>query len=289
MKVDKFLIREGSKVELKDHPTDFTGDYTDKEQAKKDLEKNVKLIGELQDVMYAQDVYSLLIVFQAMDAAGKDSTIEHVMTGINPQGCSVVSFKQPSAEELDHDYLWRCSRAVPERGKIGVFNRSHYEEVLVVRVHPQILQSQRLPESVKKDKKIWDKRYKQIRNFEDTLADNGTHILKFFLHVSKEEQKKRLLARIEEPEKNWKFSAGDAKERALWEDYMKAYAEAIAGTSTGNAPWYIIPADKKWFMRLAVSQAIVEKMESMDLAYPTISEAGKADLEEARRLLESEK
>ena len=289
MDTKRFLISEGSRVELKDHPTDFTGDYTDKEQAKKDLEKNVKRIGELQDAMYAQDVYSLLIVFQAMDAAGKDSTIEHVMTGINPQGCSVVSFKQPSAEELDHDFLWRCARAVPERGKIGVFNRSHYEEVLVVRVHPQILQSQRLPESVKNDKKIWEKRYKQIRNFEDGLAENGTQILKFFLHVSKDEQKKRFLARIEEPEKNWKFSAGDAKERALWDDYMKAYTDAIAGTSTGNAPWYIIPADKKWFMRLAVSQAIVEKMESMNLAYPTVSDAEKADLEEARRLLETEK
>jgi len=199
MKTDKFLVREGAKVKLKDHPTDFTGDYTDKEKAAKDLEKNITRIGELQDVMYAQDIYSLLIVFQAMDAAGKDSTIEHVMTGINPQGCSVTSFKQPSSEELDHDFLWRCARAVPERGKIGIFNRSHYEEVLVVRVHPQILQSQRLPDKVKNDKKIWEKRYKQIRNFEDNLAENGTHILKFFLNVSKDEQKKRFLARIEEP------------------------------------------------------------------------------------------
>ena len=288
MKTDKFLVREGAKVKLKDHPTDFTGDYTDKEKAAKDLEKNITRIGELQDVMYAQDIYSLLIVFQAMDAAGKDSTIEHVMTGINPQGCSVTSFKQPSSEELDHDFLWRCARAVPERGKIGIFNRSHYEEVLVVRVHPQILQAQRLPEKVKNDKKIWEKRYKQIRNFEDNLAENGTHILKFFLNVSKDEQKKRFLARIEEPEKNWKFSAGDAKERALWSDYMNAYTEAVSATSTANAPWYIIPADKKWFMRLAVSQVIVDKMESMKLAYPTVSGAEKADLEEAKRLLESE-
>jgi len=189
MKIDKFLVREGSKVNLKNHPTDFTGDYSDKEKAAKELEKNVRRIGELQDVMYAQDVYSLLIIFQAMDAAGKDSTIEHVMTGINPQGCSVVSFKQPSSEELDHDFLWRCANAAPERGKIGIFNRSHYEEVLVVRVHPQILQSQRLPDKVKSDKKIWSNRFKQIRSFEDNLFENGTHILKFFLNVSKDEHR----------------------------------------------------------------------------------------------------
>jgi PPK2 family polyphosphate:nucleotide phosphotransferase len=288
MKINKFAIAEGATVDLKDHPTDFTGDYTDKDQAKEHLQKNVKRIGELQDMMYAQDIYSLLIVFQAMDAAGKDSTIEHVMTGINPQGCSVVSFKQPSAEELDHDFLWRCAKALPERGKIGIFNRSHYEEVLVVRVHPGILESQHLPEDVKKDKKIWSKRFKQIRRFEDNLAESGTHILKFFLNVSREEQKERFLARIAEPEKNWKFSAGDVKERALWDDYMNAYTEAIEGTSTANAPWHIIPADKKWFMRLAVSQIIVDKMESMKLEYPKISDAEKAELAEARRLLEGE-
>ncbi|MEP7213887.1 MAG: polyphosphate kinase 2 family protein [Acidobacteriota bacterium] len=288
MKTDNFLIAEGAKVKLKDHPTDFTGDYTDKDKAEKDLEKNVKRIGELQDIMYAQDVYSLLIVFQAMDAAGKDSTIEHVMTGINPQGCSVVSFKQPSIEELDHDFLWRCAKALPERGKIGIFNRSHYEEVLVVRVHPAILESQHLPENVKKDTNIWSTRFKQIRRFEDNLAESGTHILKFFLNVSRDEQKKRFLARIDEPEKNWKFSSGDVKERALWDDYMNAYADAIEGTSTGNAPWYIIPADKKWFMRLAASQIIVDKMESMNLKYPTVSDAEKLDLAEARRLLESD-
>ena len=288
MKTEKFRIAEGSKVKLNQRPTDFTGDYTDKEQAKKDLENNVKRIGDLQDMMYAQDIYSLLIVFQAMDAAGKDSTIEHVMTGINPQGCSVVSFKQPSIEELDHDFLWRCAKALPERGKIGIFNRSHYEEVLVVRVHPGILESQHLPEDVKKDKNIWAKRFEQIRRFEDNLAESGTHILKFFLNVSRAEQKERFLARIAEPEKNWKFSSGDVKERALWDDYMHAYAEAIEGTSTRNAPWYVIPADKKWFMRLAVSQIIVDKMESMSLAYPTLSKAEMADLQEAKRLLESQ-
>ena len=285
--MDKFLIAEGSKVKLKDHPTDFTGDHK-KIDAEKDLVRNVKRIGELQDMMYAQNIYSLLVVFQAMDAAGKDSTIEHVMTGINPQGCSVVSFKQPSIEELDHDFLWRCAKALPERGKIGIFNRSHYEEVLVVRVHPGILESQHLPENMKKDKNIWSNRFKQIRRFEDNLAESGTHILKFFLNVSRDEQKERFLARIDEPEKNWKFSSGDVKERALWDDYMNAYADAIEGTSTGNAPWYIIPADKKWFMRLAVSQIIVDKMESMNLQYPTVSDAEKLDLAEAKRLLESD-
>ncbi len=288
MKTDKFLVREGSKLDLKNHPTDFTGDYTDKEKAVKDLEKNIKRIGELQDIMYAQDEQSLLIVFQAMDAAGKDSTIEHVMTGINPQGCSVVSFKQPSSEEMDHDFLWRCTKAVPERGKIGVFNRSHYEEVLVVRVHPEILMGQKLPAKVKTDKKIWQKRFGQIRNFEDNLAENGTQIVKFFLHVSKEAQKKRFLDRIEQPDKNWKFRSGDAKERALWDDYMNAYVDAMRNTSTANAPWYVIPADRKWFMRLAVSQVIVDKLEAMKLAYPIVSEAEKADLAEAKRLLESE-
>lgn len=288
MKIERFLAKPGEKLSLKKHPTDFTGDYTDKDRAVKDMQRNVRRIGELQNVMYAQDVYSLLIIFQAMDAAGKDSTIEHVMTGINPQGCSVVAFKQPSSEELDHDFLWRSARAVPERGKIGIFNRSHYEEVLVVRVHPQILQSQRLPDNVKNDKKIWADRYRQIRNFEDNLFENGTHILKFFLNVSKDEQKERFLARIDEPEKNWKFSAADVKERALWDDYMKAYTEAISATSTANAPWYVIPADKKWFMRLAVSQAIVDKMESMPLRYPTLSDAEKKGIAEARRLLESE-
>ena len=286
--MERFLVAENSKVKLKDHPTDFTGDYTDKDRAKKDLENNVKRIGELQDMMYAQDIYSLLIVFQAMDAAGKDSTIEHVMTGINPQGCSVVSFKQPSIEELDHDFLWRCAKALPERGKVGIFNRSHYEEVLVVRVHPGILESQHLPEDVKKDKNIWAKRFKQIRRFEDNLSESGTHILKFFLNVSRDEQKERFLARIAEPEKNWKFSSGDVKERALWDDYMQAYAEAIEGTSTANAPWYIIPADKKWFMRLAVSQIIADKLESIPLAYPTLSKEEMTDLEEAKRLLETE-
>jgi polyphosphate:nucleotide phosphotransferase, PPK2 family len=288
MNTEHFLAREGKKVNLKNHPTDFTGEYKEKKDAVKDLEKNVRRLAELQDILYAQNVHALLIIFQAMDAAGKDSTIKHVMSGINPQGCQVVSFKQPSAEELDHDFLWRCSIATPERGRIGIFNRSHYEEVLVVRVHPQILQSQSLPDEIKNDKNIWKNRFKQIKNFEETLAENGIHTIKFFLHVSKEEQKKRFLARIDEPDKNWKFSAGDAKERALWDDYMKAYTEAIEATSTEKAPWYVIPADKKWFMRLAVSEVIVKKMESLNMNYPVLSDAHKQELVEAKKMLESE-
>ncbi|MEK7854802.1 MAG: polyphosphate kinase 2 family protein, partial [Acidobacteriota bacterium] len=262
MNTDKFLVKEGSKLDLKKHSTDFTGDYTDKKEAAKDLAKNVERLRELQDVLYAQDVHSLLIIFQAMDAAGKDGAIEHVMSGVNPQGCHVVSFKQPSSEERDHDYLWRCQKALPERGRIGIFNRSHYEEVLVVRVHPEILQGSQLAPGIKSDKDIWNKRFKHIRDWEDHLTENGTQILKFFLNVSKDEQKRRFLARIDEPEKNWKFAMGDVKERGHWDDYMKAYTEAIAATSTANSPWYIIPADKKWITRLAVSEVIVNKLES---------------------------
>jgi len=288
MDTKRFLIPEGAKVNLKDHPTDFSGDYTDKKEAVKDLEKNVERLRELQDVLYAQDEQSLLIVFQAMDAAGKDGAIEHVMSGVNPQGCHVVSFKQPSDEELSHDFLWRCAKNTPERGKIGIFNRSHYEEVLVVRVHPQILQSQHLSDEIKNDKNIWKKRFKQIRNFESNLAANGTRILKFFLNVSKDEQKQRFLSRIAEEEKNWKFSMGDVKERAHWDEYMAAYTEAIENTSTDEAPWYIIPADKKWFTRLAVSEVMVRAMESMDLNYPVVTEEHKIELAEAKKMLEAE-
>jgi PPK2 family polyphosphate:nucleotide phosphotransferase len=289
MKIDKFLVPEGAKLNLKKHPTDFTGDYTDKEQAVKDLQKNVEKLRALQDVLYAQDECSLLLIFQAMDAAGKDGAIEHVMSGVNPQGCHVVSFKQPSDEELSHDYLWRCAKNAPERGRIGIFNRSHYEEVLVVRVHPAILQNQHLPDSIAKDKNIWKKRFKQIRNFEEQLTENGTHVIKFFLNVSKDEQKKRFLARIDEKEKNWKFSMGDVKERALWNEYMNAYSEAMQVTSTQKAPWYIIPADKKWFTRLAVSEIIVKKLESMKLSYPKVTKEHEAELLEAKKVLEAEK
>ena len=288
MNTEQFLVRENTKLDLNDHPTDFTGDYTDKDEARKDLEENVERLRKLQDVLYAQDKQSLLIIFQAMDAAGKDGAIEHVMSGVNPQGCHVVSFKQPSDEELSHDFLWRCAKNAPERGRIGIFNRSHYEEVLVVRVHPKILDSQHLPDDIRNDKNIWKNRFEQIRNFESHMAANGTHIIKFFLNVSKDEQKQRFLDRIAEEDKNWKFSMGDVKERGHWDDYMKAYTEAIEATSTRAAPWYIIPADKKWFTRLAVSEVIVEKLESMDLNYPTVTDAHKAELAEAKKLLEGE-
>jgi PPK2 family polyphosphate:nucleotide phosphotransferase len=288
MDINKFRIKEGSKVDLKDHPCDFTDGFTDKAAAKADLAKNVERLSGLQDTLYAQNIYSLLIVIQAMDAAGKDSVIEHVMSGVNPQGCQVTSFKAPSAEDLDHDFLWRCQVALPERGKIGIFNRSHYEEVLVVRVHPEILQAQQLSDDVKNSPDIWQQRYRQIKNWEDTLCENGIHVIKFFLHVSLDEQKKRFLDRIAEPDKNWKFSSRDVKEREHWNDYMQAYTDAIQATSTENSPWYIIPADKKWFTRLAVSEVIVNKLESMNLQYPKLGKDEMADLEEAKRLLESE-
>jgi len=288
MDTNRFLVKEGKKLNLREHPADFTGDYTDKKEAVKDLEQNVQRLRELQEVLYAHDTYSLLVIFQAMDAAGKDGAIEHVMSGVNPQGVSVVSFKQPSDEERGHDYLWRCQKNLPERGKIGIFNRSHYEEVLVVRVHKEILQTSQLPPELKNDKNIWKKRFEHIRDWEQHLTQNGTHILKFFLNVSKEEQKQRFLDRINEPEKNWKFSMGDVKERALWNDYMKAYTEALSATSTEAAPWYVVPADKKWFTRLAVSEIIVKKMESMKLHFPAVTQEHKAELQEAKKLLEAE-
>lgn len=289
MNYDDFRIKEGKRLDLKNHKTGFTGDYTDKQAAKADLEKNVARLAELQDTLYAQNTHALLLIFQAMDAAGKDGAIKHVMSGLNPQGCQVFSFKQPSSEELDHDFLWRCAKNTPERGRIGIFNRSYYEEVLVVRVHAELLERQPLPVDVKSDKNIWRKRFEQIGSFEKYLTENGVHVIKFFLNVSKEEQKERFLARIEEPEKNWKFSASDAKERGFWDDYMKAYEEATSATSTAKAPWYVIPADKKWFTRVAVSEIIVKKLESMDLHYPTVSAEHKKDLLKAKELLENEK
>nr|MDQ3323188.1 polyphosphate kinase 2 family protein [Acidobacteriota bacterium] len=245
MDVKNFLVPEGKKLNLKNYKSDFTGDYTDKKEAVADLTTNIERLAKLQDVLYAQNTHAILIIFQAMDAAGKDSAIKHVMSGVNPQGCDVTSFKQPSSEELDHDYLWRSMKALPARGKIGIFNRSHYEEVLVVRVHPEILQLQQLPEQAKNNKNIWKERYEQIRNFEEYLTENGVHVLKFFLNISKDEQKKRFLKRINEPEKNWKFSSADVKERAFWDDYMQAYQNAIEATSTKNAPWHVVPADNK--------------------------------------------
>ena len=288
MKIEKFLVPQGKKLNLKTYKTDFTGDYTDKEDAINDLRDNIVRLSKLQDVLYAENRHAILIMFQAMDAAGKDSAIKHVMSGLNPQGTEVNSFKQPSLEELDHDYLWRSMKVLPQRGRIGIFNRSYYEEVLIVRVHPEILQFQQLPDKVRVDKNIWKNRFEQIRNFEEYLTENGISILKFFLNVSKAEQKKRFLKRINTPEKNWKFSATDAKERAFWDDYMQAYQDAIEATSTRDAPWHIVPADNKWFTRVVVSEIIAQKLESIDMKYPVLNEEHRKQLAEAKKILESE-
>ena len=256
----------------------------DKDRAQDDLKTCAKELAELQDKLYAQDRWSLLLIFQAMDAAGKDSAIKHVFSGINPQGCHVTSFKEPSQEELDHDYLWRCFRALPERGRIGIFNRSYYEEVLVVRVHDELLAAQKLPPKVVTPR-IWDERFEDIRDVERHLTRNGTVILKFFLHVSREEQQKRFLARLDEPEKNWKFAAGDVRERAHWNEYMRAYEQMIRHTATSYAPWFVVPADHKWFTRLVVSSAIVDAMSSLRLHYPRVSRSRKRELAVARKEL----
>ncbi len=287
-KDENLLVKPGSKVNLNDYDTRYTAGFKDKEDAAEMLNKDILRLAELQDMLYAMNKYSLLVVIQAMDAAGKDGTIKHVMTGVNPQGCNVTSFKQPSVEELEHDFLWRINRAMPKRGMIGIFNRSHYEEVLVTRVHPEYILSQNIPgiDSVDKiDKKFWKKRFEQINNFEKQAYENGTIILKFFLHVSKEEQKKRFLARIDEPEKNWKFSTSDVKERLLWDKYMDAFEDAISNTSTDYAPWYIIPADRKWFMRAALGDIIIGTLEKIGLTYPTITEKEKQELEAAKTLI----
>lgn len=288
MKIKDFWVAEGKTLNLKKHKPSWTGDYKTKEDAVADLQKNIERLAKLQDILYAQNHHALLIIIQALDAAGKDGLIKHVMTGLNPQGCQVFSFKAPSAEELDHDFLWRASKSLPERGRLGIFNRSYYEEVLVVRVHPNFLQNQPLPTKVKNDKKVWEKRFDDIRNFEKYLTRNGIHVLKFFLNVSKDEQKKRFLERIDTPEKNWKFSAQDIKERGFWEDYQKVYAEAMEATSTEKSPWYVIPADNKWFTRVAVSEIICQKLESLKLQYPELSDAQKAELAECKKMLEGE-
>ena len=286
--IDKLIVPPGRKVSLaKDYDPGWTLESIKKKEAAERLEQGIKLLAEFQDKLYAQDTYALLIVFQALDAAGKDGTIKHVMSGVNPQGCQVFSFKAPSAEELDHDYLWRCSKRLPERGRIGIFNRSYYEEVLVARVHPAILERQKLPARWK-DKQIWKRRYQEINNFEEYLTHNGTEVVKFFLHVSKEEQKKRFLERIDRPDKNWKFSDADVRERAHWDTYIEAYEECLRRTSTEWAPWYVIPADNKWFTRLAVAYVIYRKLESLNLAYPEISSEQREALLAARRHLESE-
>lgn len=287
----KGLIVQGNKkFSLKNHKTDYTGGYN-KEKAKDALVNSKIELNHLQEKLYASGKHSVLIIFQAMDAAGKDSAIEHVMSGLNPQGCQVYTFKVPTSEEYEHDFLWRHYKALPERGRIGIHNRSHYENVLVCKVHPEYVLSENIPglNDVKKiNKSFWQQRYKSIRNFEEHLTANGTVILKFFLNVSRDEQKQRFLERIDDPTKNWKFSSGDIKERALWDKYMEAYQDAINETSTVESPWHIIPADKKWFARLAISEIIEDKLKNLDLKFPVLGEAEVAKLDETKSILLSE-
>lgn len=293
--IDRFCIEPGTKLKLKDHDTGWAqtpllkelGKVAVKEQAQLILAENLKALAEAHDILYADDRHSLLVIFQAMDAAGKDGAIKHVMSGLNPQGCQVYSFKQPSAEELDHTFLWRCMKCLPERGRIGIFNRSYYEEVLVVKVHPELLDRQKLPAG-KRGKSFWEHRYDDINALEHHLVRNGTMVLKFFLNVSKEAQKVRFLERLKRPEKNWKFSPGDLAERALWDEYMEAYEEAISATSTKWAPWYVIPADHKWVTRAAVADILTTSILSLDLKYPEITEAQRKALAEAKRKLMKE-
>ncbi len=287
-KDENLLVKPGTKVNLKKFDTKYSADFKDKEDAGEMLGRDIVRLSELQDMLYAMNKYSLLIVFQAMDAAGKDGTIKHVMSGVNPQGCNVTSFKQPTTEELGHDFLWRVNKALPKRGMISIFNRSHYEEVLVTKVHPEYILKQNIPGIDRVEditKSFWKERFDAINEFERNAAISGTIILKFFLHVSKDEQKKRFLARIDEPEKNWKFSAFDIKEREYWDKYMDAFEDAIANTSTDHAPWYIIPADRKWFMRAAVGDIIVGTLEKLQLHYPTLGEQEKAGLAEAKAII----
>ena len=279
-----YRVEHGKKFRLKDHDPADTAKLHSQERAEELLAKGVARMAELQDKLYAQDRWGLLLIFQAMDAAGKDGAIKHVMSGVNPQGCQVYSFKTPSTEELDHDYLWRNMKCLPERGRIGIFNRSYYEEVLVVRVHPEILANERIPAPLV-TKNIWEERFQDICSFERYLSRNGLVIRKFFLNVSKKEQKKRFLDRLEQPEKNWKFSAADLHERERWDDYMDAYEEMIANTSTPHAPWFVIPADNKWFTRLAVAAAIVDTLDDLNLSYPKVDAQKKKELEAARKML----
>jgi len=281
-----FRVTDGSDFRLKDvDPGDTLGiGSEDKSRAKEALATGIEALAQLQDILYAQDRWAVLLIFQAMDAAGKDGTIKHVMSGVNPQGCQVFSFKTPSSEELDHDFLWRCIKYLPERGRIGIFNRSYYEEALVVRIHPEFLEKQTLPpELVTKD--IWKERFHDIRSFERYLTRNGVVIRKFFLHVSKREQKRRFLERLENPEKNWKFSANDIKERAYWGDYMTAYEDVIRHTSTPEAPWYVVPADNKWFTRIVVAAAVIETLDALKLHYPKVSKEKPKELAAARQVL----
>jgi PPK2 family polyphosphate:nucleotide phosphotransferase len=281
-----YCVTNGKKFRLKDIDPGDTGEVSaeDKPLAKEHLEAGVEVLAELQDVLYAQDQWSILLIFQAMDAAGKDGAIKHVMSGVNPQGCQVFSFKGPSAEDLKHDFLWRCLKCLPERGRIGIFNRSYYEETLVVRVHPELLAKQKIPpELVTKD--VWDERFEDIRNVERYLGRNGVVIRKFFLHLSAEEQKKRFLARLDNSTKNWKFSSADSRERGFWKEYMKAYEDMICNTAAEEAPWYVVPADNKWFTRVVVAAAVIDALASLDLEYPEVSDAKREELAIAKEEL----
>jgi PPK2 family polyphosphate:nucleotide phosphotransferase len=280
-----YRVRAGAKVSLKKWPTRVKPCYDSKKQYKKMLRERTEQLSALQNLLYASNRYALLLIFQAMDAAGKDSAIKHVMSGVNPQGCQVFSFKHPSVEELDHDFLWRTTRSLPERGRIGIFNRSYYEEVLIVRVHPEILRSQNLPDALLDEKSIWQERYESIVDLESHLHRNGTQVIKFFLHLSKGEQRKRFLARIDEPDKNWKFSLADLEERKFWKDYIRAYEAALSATSTRRAPWYIVPADDKETTRLIISEIILDTLKDLRMEYPQLSAEHLKELKKARKLL----
>lgn len=285
---EEYCITNGNEFKLNSIDPGDTNSFKseDKSKAQELLKDGVEIIANLQDKLYAQDKWAVLLIFQAMDGAGKDSAIKHVMSGINPQGCQVFSFKAPSGEEIDHDFMWRCSKNLPERGRIGIFNRSYYEETLIVRVHKNILNGQKLPEKLL-TKNIWNERFEDIRNFEKYLNRNGILVCKFFLHVSKKEQKKRFLERIDKPEKNWKFSMTDVNEREHWQDYMNAYEEMIQNTATKNSPWYIVPADNKWFTRLVVASAVIKVLDSLNLAYPTLEAEKLLELQNAKSRLSS--
>lgn len=285
--IARLTAHPGKRVKLKHHDPEWTGAWRDESKAKAALARGIQDLAKLQAMLYAQDTYSVLLIFQAMDAAGKDGTIRHVMSGINPQGCEVYSFKVPSAEERDHTYLWRSMKALPERGRIGIHNRSYYEEVLVARVHKEILAGQQLPPALK-GAGIWKRRFDEINAFEEHLTNNGTVVLKFFLNVSRAEQKRRFLDRIDDPEKNWKFSVGDAKERGRWDDYMDAYEDMLSHTSTKAAPWFIVPADHKWFTHLAVAAMVRKALMDLDLSFPDVTPEKKRELVEVRRVLMAE-
>jgi PPK2 family polyphosphate:nucleotide phosphotransferase len=288
IKSGDFRVREGDKVKLKKWPTLVQPVYRSKEQYQKMLAEHINELRKLQQLQYASDRYAFLLIFQAMDAAGKDGAIKHVMSGINPQGCQVFSFKHPSAEELEHDFLWRTTQSLPERGRVGIFNRSYYEEVLIVRVHPEILQAQIIPDELLNKKTIWQDRYRSIVDQENHLHRNGTRIIKFFLHLSKEEQRQRFLARIDDPDKNWKFSPADITERKFWDQYMQAYEECLSETSTEDAPWYVVPADDKENARLIVSRIILDTFKMLKMSYPKNNEAHQLELKSIRRQLMKE-